>query len=161
MRTTLALLTCALFASTALAQEPVDNSKLTPLLGDWVGTTKFQEMDAAPSSIKGVKAIGDGWIRLDLKFDVPGMGEVEAVALLSTHSDGSVEGHFFISMAPNALSGKGKITDKKLNLIASSLDGETSMKFEFDMSVADVIKFKAADQGSGGEALEGTFTRKK
>src|SRR5687767_2566506 len=162
MMRTIALATCALLASLALAQEVnIDNSKLEPLLGDWTGTTQFQEGDATPGTIKASKALGGNWIRLDLKFEIGGRGPVEAVAMLCSNSDGTVEGHFFASTAHNALAGKGKITGKKLTIVAHSLDGESTMNFEFDMSVVDELKLKATDGDNNEHFLAGSYKRKK
>ena len=162
MMRTIALATCALVASLALAQEVnIDNSKLEPLLGDWTGTTQFQAADATPGAIKASKTLSGNWIRLDLKFEIEGIGPVEAVAMLCSNTDGTVEGHFFASMAHNALVGKGKVTAKKLIIVANSLDGESTMNFEFDMSVVDELKFKATDGENNEHFLTGSYRRKK
>ena len=159
---TIALATCTLLASLALAQEVnIDNSKLEPLLGDWSGNTQFQEADATPGTIKGTKTLNGSWIRLDLKFELEGIGPVEAVAMLCASADGSVEGHFFASTSSNALAGKGKVTAKKLIIIATSLDRESSMYFEFDMSVVDELKLEATNGGNHEQFLAGSYKRKK
>ena len=158
----IATIACALLASFSLAQDAnIDNSKLEPLIGDWVGTTSFQDGEATAGTIKATKTLSGNWIRLELKFDLQGIGPVEAVALLCSDSEGVVEGHFFASMANNALSGKGKVTDKKLKIIAASLDGEGEMHFEFDMSVADALKFTATSGDDQARFLTGDYKKKK
>jgi hypothetical protein len=162
MMRTIAVATCALLASLALAQEVnIDNSKLEPLLGDWTGTTQFQTADATPGTIKASKTLSGNWIRLELKFQIEGVGPVEAVAMLCTNANGTVEGHFFASMSHNALVGKGKVTANKLMIVANSLDGESTMNFEFDMSAIDELKFKATDGENNEHFLAGNYKRKK
>lgn len=142
-------------------QEPADNSKLQPLIGDWQGKTSFAEQEPTDGTIKGTKVLTGQWIQLDLKFDAGEMGKVEALGLLCTDPDGNVEGHFFASVAHDAVYGKGKVVDKKLTIMATSLDGEAQMKFEFDFSAADTLKMVISDTEEGMEMISGTYTRKK
>lgn len=154
------LVACALCATLGFAQDDsFDNSKLAPLLGDWVGTTQFQDTKATPGTIKGAKVLADRWIKLDLKFELEGIGPVEAAALICSDADGKAEGHFFVSMANKGLFGKGTVTAGKLNVTATSIDGEASMNFEFDMSVKDQLKFSVSEAGQ--TMLSGSYTRKK
>lgn len=156
-----ALLAVLVAGASAQGLEQADNSKLQPLIGSWQGKTTFSGLEPADSTIRGSKVLAGQWVQLELKFDAGEIGTIEAIALLCTGEDGNVEGHFFASVAEQALFGKGKVVDKKLTILASSLSGESQMRFEFDFSTADTLKMVVADTENAADMLSGTYTRKK
>lgn len=162
MRTVIFTAAAALFAVSFAQMPSFDNSKLQPLIGDWEGKAAMNDATPETSTIKGTKMLKDNWIRLDLKFTIEEMGPVEATALIASNEEGVVEGHFFASFAPGALIGKGKVVGKKLVFNVSTMDGEDSMVFEFDMSTADELKFNVSSPDSEThERISGTYKRKK
>ena len=167
MKTVILTACAALFALGWATQEPqhpqgdnFDNSKLLPLIGDWEGKAALGPTPESTSSIKGTKAL-TRWIKLDLKFTAEGIGPIEAVAYLCSDSEGVVQGHFFASMANEALFGKGKVEGKKLTILANSMKGEDALTFTFDMSVADELKFSAVEGEGEDMRLTGSYKRKK
>jgi hypothetical protein len=161
MRTAIFTVAAALFALSFAQQPKFDNSKLQPLIGDWVGTAGMNDSPQEASTMKGSKILKDTWIQVDLRFTIPEMGPIEAVGLLCSNDEGVVEGHFFASFAPDGLYGKGKVVDKKLTLNVTSLAGESNMVFVFDMSKPDELAFSATSTEGRNEAIIGTYKRKK
>ncbi|MDQ2985243.1 MAG: hypothetical protein M3R13_00810 [Armatimonadota bacterium] len=161
---TIGIALCAtLFVAAAAIQDPqFDNSKLQPFIGEWTGTATMAEESPSPSTIKGTKVLADRWVKLDLKFDTEGHGKIEATAMLTTDSNGVVGGYFFASLAAEPLFGKGKFTDKKLTIAATSLDGGESLEFVFDLSVADELKFSLSEtEQEKVTVMSGTYKKKK
>lgn len=161
MRTVILTAAAALFAFSFAQQPTADNSKLQALIGDWDGKAAMGDAPQEASTMKGSKALKDGWIKLDLRFSLPEMGPIEAMGMLCSNGDGVVEGYFFASFAPDAIFGKGKVVDKKLTINVSSMDGEENMVFVFDMSSTDELKFTATSVENPSEMISGSYKRKK